>query len=88
MRIPKNSFWTLPNPKNSPLVPQKVKKDPKIKTKSKVGIEEIIENENCLTTCVQPTTVFEPYSHPKNSLLESQKVKNNPKIKSNSNAKS
>ena len=84
MRIPKNSFWTLPNPKNSPLVPQKVKKDHKIKTKSKVGIEEIIENENCLTICVQPTTVFEPYPDTKNSPLGPQTVKDSPKIKSNS----
>ena len=31
-----------PNPKNSPLGPQKVKKDPKTKSKSKVRIEENI----------------------------------------------
>ena len=36
-------------PKNSRLGPQKVKKDPKIESKSKVRIELTIENESCST---------------------------------------
>ena len=87
-----------PNPKNSPLGPQKVKNDPKIKLKSKVRIEETIENKSYSTTWVDPKTVLKLYLNPKNSsvgpkkikndsknsLLGLQKVKNCPKIKSNS----
>ena len=36
-----------PAPKNNPLWPQKVKNDPKIKSKSNVGAEGNIENERC-----------------------------------------
>ena len=36
------------DPKNSPLGPQNVKNDPKIKSKSKVRIEGTIENKSCL----------------------------------------
>ena len=36
--------------KNSPLGPQTVKTDPKIKSKSIVRIERNKENESCLTT--------------------------------------
>ena len=50
MRGPQNSFRTLPQPKNSLLGPQKVKNDPKIKSKSNVRIEGNIENESCSTT--------------------------------------
>ena len=50
LRIPQNIFEPYPNPKKSPLGPQKVKNDPKIKSKSKVRIERNIENENCSTT--------------------------------------
>ena len=39
-----------PNPKNSPLGPQKVKNDPKIESKSNVRIERNKENESCSTT--------------------------------------
>ena len=35
--------------KNRPLGPQKVKNDPKIKSKSKVRIEGTIENKSCST---------------------------------------
>ena len=57
---PKNSFQIYLDPKNSPLGPQKVKSDPKIKSKSKVKVEENIENKICSTTQVDPKTVFEP----------------------------
>ena len=41
---PKTVVEPIPNPKNSPLGHQKVKNDPLIKSKSKVRIEENIEN--------------------------------------------
>ena len=69
-----------PNPKNSPFGPQKLKNDPKIKSKSNVRIKGNIENGSCSTTWVDPKTVFEPFPIPKNSLLGPQKVKNDPKL--------
>ena len=48
--IRETAFEPYPNPKNSPLGPQKVKNDPKIKSKSNVRIEGNIENESCSTT--------------------------------------
>ena len=45
MSRPKKIFRTLPQSKNSPLEPRKVKGDPKITSKSKVRIEENIENK-------------------------------------------
>ena len=47
---PKTDVKPYPNPKNSPLGPQKVKSDPKIKSKSKVRIEGTIENKRYSTT--------------------------------------
>ena len=47
---PKSFFEPYPDPKNSPLGPQKVKNDPKIKSKSNVRMEGNIENESCSTT--------------------------------------
>jgi len=78
---PQNSFKPYSKPKNSPLGPQIVKNDPKIKSNSKVRMERNIENESCSTIWVDPKTVVEPYPNPKNSPLEPQKVKNDPKIK-------
>ena len=69
-------------PKISPLKPQKVKNDPKIKSKSNVITERIKEDESCSTRWVDPKTVVEPYPNPKNSPLKPQKVKNAPKNKS------
>ena len=40
---PKQEFQPYPNPKNSPLGPQKFKTDPNIMSKSKVRIERNIE---------------------------------------------
>merc|ERR1712236_775 len=85
MSRPQNSFKTLPRPNNSLLGPQKVKNDPKLKSKSNVRIQGNIENESCSTTLVDPKTVVEPYSDHKTSPLGPQKEKNDPKIKSNSN---
>ena len=48
-------------------------------------MKENIENKSCLTTGVQPKTVFEPYPDFKNSSVGPQKVQNDPKIKSKSN---
>ena len=47
---PQNSFQPYSDPKNSPLGPQKVKINPKIKSKLKVRIEGTIENKSCLAT--------------------------------------
>ena len=47
---PKTVLEPYPNPKNSPFGPKNVKNDPKIKSKSKVRIEENIKNESCSTT--------------------------------------
>ena len=47
---PKTVFEPYPKPKNSPLGPQKVKNNPKIKYKSNVRIKGYIENESCSTT--------------------------------------
>ena len=77
----KTVFEPFPNPKNSPLGPQKVKNDPKIESKSNVRIERNKKNESYSTTCVDPKLVVEPYPNPKNSPLGPQKLKNYPKIK-------
>ena len=69
-------FGPFPNPKNSPLGPQKVKSDPKSMSKSNVRIERNKEAD--------PKTVVEPYFKPKNSPLGPQKVKKDPEMKSNS----
>ena len=58
-------------------MPQKVKKDPKIKSKSKIRIE--------ITIGVDPKTVFEPFTNPKNSPLGPQKVKKTPTLSENQN---
>ena len=56
-----------PKPRSSPLRPRKLKNDPKIKSKSKVRIEGIIENKSCSRAQVDPTQL---------------KVKNHANIKS------
>ena len=72
-------FGPFPNPKNSPLGPQKVKNDPKIESKSNVRIKKKKgkENESC------STTVFVPFPNPKNSPLGPQKVKTTPILSQN-----
>ena len=50
MSRPQNIFEPYPDPKNSPFWSQKVKNDPKIKSKSEVRIEENIENKSLSTT--------------------------------------
>ena len=54
-------FELFPNPKNSPLGPQKVKNDPEINYKSNVRIErnKDKENESYSNTLVDPKTVDE-----------------------------
>ena len=62
MRVdPKIGFEPYPDPKISSLGPQKVKNDPQIKSKSKVRLEGIIENESYSNTWVDLRTVFEPH---------------------------
>ena len=84
MSRPQNSVWTIPQPKNSPFGPQKLKNDPKIESKSIVTVEEKIENRSFSTTIVESKRILEPYPDPKKSQLGPKKVKNYPKIKSNS----
>ena len=62
---PKRVFEPYPDPKDSPLGPQKVKDYAKIKSKIKVRIKRTIENKSCSTAWVDSKTVFEPYSDPK-----------------------
>ena len=57
-------FEPYPNPKNSPLELQKVKNDPRIKSKSKVRITGTIENTNFQLLELDPKTVLEHYSDP------------------------
>ena len=45
----KTAFEPYTDPKNSPFGPKKVKKLPKFKSKSKVELEEQMENENFST---------------------------------------
>ena len=73
------------NPKISPLGPQKVKNDPKVKSKSNVRIERNKEDESCSTTWVDFKIVEDAYPNSKSSPLGPQKVKNDPKVKSKSN---
>ena len=68
-------------PQTSRLGPQKDRNDHKIKSKSKVRIEESIGNKSGSTIWVYPKTVVETYPNPKNSPLGPQKVNNEPKIK-------
>ena len=70
---PKTVFEPDPNPKNSSLGPKKVKKGPKIKSNSKVGIDRNTENESCSTIWVNPKIVVDTYPSPKNSPLGPQK---------------
>ena len=60
MSRPQNSFWTLIGPQKEPIGYQKVKNYPKIKSNSKVRMEEIIESKSCSTTWVDLKTAFEP----------------------------
>ena len=53
-----NSFEPHIEPKNSPLGPQKVKDNHKIKSKLKVKNEENIEIKSYSTTVLEPKTVF------------------------------
>ena len=61
---PQNSFRTLP---------QTLKITLKIKSNPNVRIQEIVENESCSTTSIDPKTVFEPHIDPKNIPLGSKK---------------
>ena len=74
---PVPDFEPYPNQKNSPLGPQKVKNDPKIRSKSKGRISWTIENKSCSAVWVGPETYFHPYPKPKNSPFGPKKVKSN-----------
>ena len=69
----KTVFEPYPNPINRLL-------GTKIKSKSKVRIEENMVNASSSTSCIQPNTVFEPYSNSINSL---QQVNNDSKLSQN-----
>ena len=81
---PQNSNGTRPRPQNQLIWALKVKNDPKIKSKTKVRIEENIENKSRSTKLLDPKKVFQPYPDPKNSPLGPQKVKIDTEIKSKS----
>ena len=74
----KTVFEPFLNPKNGPLGPQKVKNDPKIKSKSNVRIEPDPNPQN--------SPFFAPNSQ-KNCPSGPQDVENDPKIKSKSNVR-
>ena len=57
---PKIFLSPTPIQKHSPLGPQKLKNDTKVKSKSKVRIEGTIEDKSYSTTRVDPKTVFNP----------------------------
>ena len=65
MNRPQNSFNPTPTPKNSPLGPQNIKNDPKIRSKSEVRIKRTIENKSWSPKWVNLKTVAKPYSNPK-----------------------
>ena len=82
---PKTVNEPYPNPKNSPLGPQKVKNSPKIKSKLNVRNEGNIDNESFQLHEWRPKQFLN--IEPKNSPLGPQKVKNNHKIKLKSNVR-
>ena len=53
---PKKVFEPHIEPRNSPLGPQKVKNNPKIKSKSNIRIEENKKNKSYCTIRVDPKT--------------------------------
>ena len=73
-------FEPFPDPKYRQSGPQKVKNDPKVKSKSNVRIEGKIETDSCSITRVDPKTVVKPILNPKNSSLGPKKAKDDPKI--------
>ena len=78
-----SSFEPYPDPKNSPLVSQKFKKDPKNKSKSKVIFEGTIENKSCSTTWVDRKTVLSPTLTLKIANQGDKKAKVTPKLSQN-----
>ena len=60
MSRPQNSCWTVPRLQKNLSGPKKAKNDSKIKSKSKVSIEENIEIQSYSTRWVDPKPVFEP----------------------------
>ena len=57
---PKPVFEPYQKPKNSSWGAKKIKKEPKVKSKSKVGFEGTIENKSFLMTRVDPLTISDP----------------------------
>ena len=72
-------YEPLPNPKNSPLGPQKVKNDPKINQNQ---ISELKETKKMEVVQLHENTL--PYPIPQNIQLGLQKAKSDPKIMSKS----
>ena len=75
MSTTKTVFETYPDPKKSPLGPQKVQNSPEIKSNSNVRIEGSIENESCSTIIVDPRYLLNSNQHQK--LVK--KMQNDPK---------
>ena len=55
---PKTAFEPYPNPKNSPLGPQKAKNDPKIMSTTNVRIQGNVENKSYSAIQVDPKNVL------------------------------
>ena len=64
-------------PKNNPLDPPKAKNNPKIRSKSKVRIEESIENKSCSAIQIEPKNILQCSTIPKisPSLSNFKKIK-------------
>ena len=71
-----------PTPKK-PITASKVENDPKIKSKSKVWIEENIDNQSCSTTWSDPKTALNPNLTAKIARCDPQKNKMTKKLSQN-----
>ena len=59
------------------MVPQKVKNDPKIKSKSKVRIEENVENKTYSTTYLDPRNQKDPLIRSRTKVIIERTIENN-----------
>ena len=83
---PKTVFQLYNDSKNNPLGPQKVKNNPKIKSKEKVRIEGTIEKKVVQLHEWTPYLIPGTIPRPQICLLGQQKVKNNLKLSQNQNS--
>ena len=86
MSGPQNIFEPYLDPQICPLGPQKVKNNPKIKSKEKVRIEGTIEKKVVQLHEWTPYLIPGTIPRPQICLLGQQKVKNNLKLSQNQNS--